>query len=162
MAVAVTKKNMTVGQASILKNHLQGNIDAVSTKADTLIGDDTGKSARSIANEELAKQLIPEGAKESLDTLSEIAAWLQQHPDDVGTMNQAINKNTTDISTNATAIAAINNAETGIAKTAKDYADSLNTAMNSRVEELETKSAAIEMATDEEFKTALGIPTALV
>lgn len=158
MAVAVNNKSMTVGQAGILKDYLQGNIDAVDSKADTLIGTDTGKSVRTIANEELAKQLIPEDAKESLDTLEEIAAWLQQHPDDVGTMNEAINKNTTDISTNTAAIAAINNSETGIAKTAKDYADGLNTAMNTRVEELETKAAAVEIASDEEFKTALGIP----
>lgn len=162
MAVAVNNKSMTVGQAVILKDYLQGNIDVVDEKADTLIGTDTGKSARTIANEELAKQLIPETAKESLDTLEEIAAWLQQHPDDVGTMNEAINKNATDISANTTAIAAINNAETGIAKTAKDYADGLNTAMNTRVEELETKSASIEFASDDEFKTALGIPTTTV
>lgn len=59
-------------------------------KVTTLIGTDTGKSARSIANEELAAQLIPETAKESLDTLQEIAAWIQAHPDDASAMNAAI------------------------------------------------------------------------
>ena len=59
-------------------------------KVDTLIGSDTGKSARTIANEELAKQLIPEGAKESLDTLQEIAAWIQAHPDDASQMSANI------------------------------------------------------------------------
>lgn len=59
-------------------------------KVDTLIGADTGKSARTIANEELAKQLIPENANESLDTLAEIAAWIQAHPDDASAMNAAI------------------------------------------------------------------------
>lgn len=58
----------------------------------TLIGDDTGKSARTIANEELSKQLIPDNANEVLDTLSEIAAWIQAHPDDASAMNQAINE----------------------------------------------------------------------
>ena len=58
----------------------------------TLIGSDTGKSVRTIANEELAAQLIPESAKESLDTLSEIAAWIQAHPDDASAMNSAITK----------------------------------------------------------------------
>ena len=57
---------------------------------ETLIGTDTGKSARTIANEELAAQLVPENAKESLDTLQEIAAWIQAHPDDASAMNQAI------------------------------------------------------------------------
>lgn len=59
-------------------------------KVNTLIGSDTGKSARTIANEELAAQLIPASAKEALDTLQEIAAWIQQHPDDAAAMNQAI------------------------------------------------------------------------
>ena len=44
---------------------------------DTLIGSDAGKSARTIANEELAKQLIPEDAQESLNTLAEIARYIQ-------------------------------------------------------------------------------------
>lgn len=64
--------------------------DAAQAGVDTLVGDDTGKSARTIANEELAKQLIPENAKESLDTLAEIAAWIQAHPDDATAMNKAI------------------------------------------------------------------------
>lgn len=62
----------------------------LSGKVDTLIGSDAGKSARAIAGEEIAKQLIPENANESLDTLAEIAAWIQSHPDDAAAMNQAI------------------------------------------------------------------------
>ncbi|MBP3801477.1 MAG: hypothetical protein J6I85_05615 [Clostridia bacterium] len=48
----------------------------------TLIGEDTDqngsvtKSIRDIANEELTKQLIPVDAKESLNTLKEIADWI--------------------------------------------------------------------------------------
>lgn len=72
------------------KTELQGNIDAVDDKVDVLVGTDTGKSVRAIANAELAAQLIPENAKESLDTLQEIAAWIQAHPDDASAMNQAI------------------------------------------------------------------------
>lgn len=69
---------------------LTGRADAVEGKVSTLVGEDAGKSARAIANEELTKQLIPEGAKESLDTLQEIAAWIQNHPDDASAMNAAI------------------------------------------------------------------------
>lgn len=69
---------------------LSGRADAVEGKVSTLVGEDAGKSARTIANEELTKQLIPEGAKESLDTLQEIAAWIQNHPDDASAMNAAI------------------------------------------------------------------------
>ena len=69
---------------------LQGRADAVDGKVTALVGEDAGKSARTIANEELTKQLVPEGAKESLDTLQEIAAWIQNHPDDASAMNAAI------------------------------------------------------------------------
>lgn len=59
-------------------------------KVSTLIGSDTSKSVRTIANEELAAQLIPDDAKAALDTLQEIAAWIQAHPDDAAAMNSAI------------------------------------------------------------------------
>ena len=66
------------------------DVTALSGKVTTLIGSDASKSVRTIANEELAAQLIPEGAKESLDTLQEIAAWIQSHPDDASAMSAAI------------------------------------------------------------------------
>ena len=72
------------------KTELQNNINTVDLLVDTLIDTDTGKTIREIANDELAKQLIPEEAKESLDTLAEIAAWIQDHPDDAAAMNKAI------------------------------------------------------------------------
>lgn len=77
-----------------LDSALTAVLSAKAAKADVdvLIGTDTGKSARTIANEELTKQLIPEGAQESLDTLTEIARWIQDHPDDAAAMNTAIAK----------------------------------------------------------------------
>ena len=72
------------------KTELQRNIDTVSGKVTTLVGEDANKSVRTIANEELAAQLIAEGAAEALDTLQEIAAWIQAHPGDASAMNQAI------------------------------------------------------------------------
>lgn len=73
---------------------LKAVLDAKASGTDvaTLIGSDTGKSVRTIANEELAAQLIPKGAQESLDTLTEIAQWIQDHPGDAATMNAAIAK----------------------------------------------------------------------
>ena len=65
---------------------------AAKADVDTLIGSDAGKSARTIANEELAAQLIPEGAQEALNTLTEIAQWIQDHPNDASAMNAAITK----------------------------------------------------------------------
>lgn len=65
-------------------------LDAIKTTLNVLVGSDTGKSARTIANEELAAQLIPDDAKDALDTLQEIADWIQDHPDDASAMNTAI------------------------------------------------------------------------
>ena len=65
-------------------------IATLKTKTNTLIGNDTNKSIRKIANEELALQLISEDAQESLDTLQEIATWIQEHPKDAASINQEI------------------------------------------------------------------------
>ena len=72
------------------RSAIDANISTVNGKVTTLIGSDAAKSVRTIANEELAAQLIPQSAKESLDTLQEIAAWIQSHPDDASAMNTAI------------------------------------------------------------------------
>ena len=77
-------------KAQVSEADLDTALKAVVTSVGTLIGSDAGKSARTIANEELAAQLIPESAQESLDTLGEIAAWIQEHPGDAATMNGAI------------------------------------------------------------------------
>ena len=69
---------------------LEGRMDTAEGKITALIGDDAGKSARTIANEELAKQLIPENAAEALNELHEIATWIQEHPGDASAMNAAI------------------------------------------------------------------------
>lgn len=71
-------------------NAIQNHKTAINAKVTTLIGSDVDKSVRAIANEELVKQLIPENAKDNLDTLQEIAAWIQEHPDDASAMNSAI------------------------------------------------------------------------
>ena len=60
------------------------------SKISALVGSDTGKTIRTIANEEVAAQLIPEEAKDSLDTLQEIAAWIQNHPEDAAAMQADI------------------------------------------------------------------------
>lgn len=158
-----------------VKADIKANTDAIGVekgRIDTLVGTDTGKSARAIAAEELAKQLIPETADEALNTLEEIAAWIQDHPDDASAMNEAITalqkqlqgidagegtvKKYVDDAISALSIgdyakaadllAAVGRIEAMEAKVAnwdaaeqnaKDHADSLNTAMNTRVEALE-------------------------
>lgn len=71
-------------------NNVENDLSGVSTKVNTLIGSDSGKSVRKIANEELAAQLIAPGADASLDSLKEIAAWIQSHPKDASAMNSNI------------------------------------------------------------------------
>lgn len=73
--------------------HAVADVTGLQTELDkvtTLIGSDASKSVRTIANEELAAQLIPKNAKESLNTLQEIAQWIQDHPDDVTAIHAAI------------------------------------------------------------------------
>lgn len=67
---------------------LAGRVTAVEGNTSTLIGDDTGKSARAIAAEETAK--IVAGADASFDTLKEIADWISSHKTDATAMNSAI------------------------------------------------------------------------
>lgn len=71
---------------------------------------DKNKSIRVIAAEEIAEQLIPDSAQESLDTLQEISNWIQQHPDDVAEMNKNIATNTQNIAINSQNIAINTNA----------------------------------------------------
>lgn len=80
---------------------------AAKSAVDTLIGSDTGKSARAIAAEELAAQLIPSNAKEALNTLSEVAAWIQSHPEDASAINAAVSALQAKVDTTGTVSAAI-------------------------------------------------------
>ena len=77
----------TVGDA---ESGLVKDVTDNKAKLATLIGSDASKSVRTIANEELAAQLIPANAAESLNTLQEIAAWIQAHPGDASEMNAKI------------------------------------------------------------------------
>lgn len=64
-----------------------GDVDDVLALVNTLIGEDSGKSARTIANEELAKQLLSDKAEADFKTLQELAAWLEDHPEEVAEIN---------------------------------------------------------------------------
>lgn len=89
--VTSAESKITAAEGKI--DTLQADMEAAEGKIDILIGEDKtdiGKSVRTIANEELTKQLIPENAAESLNTLQEIAAWIQAHPGDASAMNSAI------------------------------------------------------------------------
>ena len=84
------KARMTAAETAIEGKASQTDFTTLDDKVTTLIGSDTSKSVRTIANEELAARLIAADADESMDALEEIAAWIQQHPQDAATMNAAI------------------------------------------------------------------------
>lgn len=96
MAIELNNKHVSYGFiAAIMGDNLtfqKAITDAIEAKVDTLVGEDASKSARAIALEELTKQLIPENANEAMNTLQEIAAWLQAHPTEAAAINAAINK----------------------------------------------------------------------
>lgn len=82
-------------EASYDDKDVRSLITANKTAIDTLIGDvadDKNKSARTMAQEEVAK--IVDNAPESFDTLKEIASWISDHDADVITMNNSIKANT--------------------------------------------------------------------
>lgn len=153
------------GEDARLAGLIGGNttaIDGANAKIDTLVGTDTGKSVRTIANEELAAQLIPENAAEALDTLQEIAAWIQEHPGDAATMNAAIEALETKVDTGNQTVSAYVGAAIA-ALNIGDYALAADlTALAGRVTELETASATHALKTEveavanalDEYKTA--------
>lgn len=69
---------------------LTNRVGAIETRLNGDNGADSGKTIREIVADELAEQLIPENAQESLDSLQEISAWIQSHPNDASAMNAAI------------------------------------------------------------------------
>lgn len=157
--VDTAEGNIETAQADITA--LQGRADAVDGKVTALVGEDVGKSARTIANEELTKQLIPEGAKESLDTLQEIAAWIQNHPDDASAMNAAISALKTkvgDIPEGATA--------TTIVAYIKELVDAEKTraigaegALDTRIDAVETKLGDGEGSIAKQIEAAVKVET---
>ncbi len=127
-SIAVNGKDVTVTGYAALAQALT-----------TLVGEDANKSARTIANEELAKQLVPENAAESMDTLAEIAAWIQEHPEDASAMNKAINDLTALVGTLP---------EGAVSTTVVDY---IAEAINAKAADYYTKTEIDAMAaTDEE------------
>ena len=90
----IAKDYLKAADKEALEKAIQDNADAIDAHeakidgvVDTLVGDDAGKSVRTIANEELAAQLLSGDADADFQTLQELAAWLEDHPEDVATIN---------------------------------------------------------------------------
>ena len=132
---------------TILADYVSGNeLDQLSGQVSVLIGSDSNKSVRRIAREEIAEQLIPQDAQEALDTLQEIADWIQSHPGEATAMNTAI--------TNLQAVTALPEAgdepaEGTIAKYAWDLVDAEQaraTGEEARIEKILTEVEDPEIA----------------
>ena len=99
-------------------------------KVETLVGEDADKSVRDIAVDVLTETLVSETATEAYDTLAEMSAWIKSHPEDASAMNTAIQENSTDIQSNATAItnldAAYKAADAKVLTDAQEYTDNIN------------------------------------
>lgn len=125
--VTTNKNNIEALQTALgaddttgLRKRVKANETAISTLVGTTEGDNA-KSARTIAQEEVAKVVAK--APEAFDTLQEIAAWITDHSNDVVAMDNAIKANTA-------AITVLNGADTvegSVAKTVKDAVDPVST-----------------------------------
>ena len=148
-----TEVRARLEEAELAVDALEKDVDAVEAAITTLVGSDAEKSVRAIASETLAEALIPEAAAESLDTLQEIAAWIQSHPEDVADINAAIlalQGNDTEqdgkITSLEEAVAAINNTESGLLAQAKAYTNTEILKVSGSQEELEGAVADLEEA----------------
>lgn len=106
-----------------------------------LNGYDTGKSAREIVQDEVAKQLQADNISDSFDTLQEIASWLSEHPTDVLDIQNRIKAIEDDYLTSAdrTEIEEI------ITENERVVAEAFNN-IDARVIALEGKNATIDSA----------------
>jgi hypothetical protein len=130
---AAVREEFAASQEALRTAYEQADAD-MGARIAVIEGEDAGKSMRTVAATEVAK--VVASAPDSLNTLEEIAAWIEKHPEDVAAMNAAIEKNAGDIAVNAAAIA--KNAE-DVAKNAEDIAG-----LNSKVVELESVDAELD------------------
>ena len=112
-----------------VKQDISKNASAIATLIGSVDGDGT-KSVRAIAVEEVTK--VIDGAPEALDTLKEIADWIND--DEAGAAKLAA-----DVVANADAIKAINNEDTGIVAIAKTYTDSEVAKVSANVSNVSSK-----------------------
>lgn len=134
--------------------HLGAAMSSIAAKTDTRFVKKEGfdDAVRTIAAEELATQLIPENAKESMDTLTEIATWIQSHPDDASAMNTAIQALKTKLTLGTKNVGG----ETKEYDTVKEYVEAQITSIDTSifVEKAEGKDLSTNDFTDE-YKSKL-------
>ena len=170
--IEAAKTAATYDDTSV-KASIKANTDAITV----LNGDGEGSVSKQVAD---AVASIVSDAPEAYDTLKEISDWISNHSSDAAAMNSQIQTNKTDIATLTALVGALPEGAAsstvvgyiaeaiGTAKTeltsdiatakseavasAKEYSDGLNTAMDTRVVDLETKVGdGFEVVTEDEI-----------
>lgn len=121
---------------------IEGHKAAIDNVVTTLVGGDSNKSVRTIANEELTKQLIPETAQESLDTLQEIATWIQEHPNDASAMSQEID-NLKLLVGDTPVSSQINDLNTSLSNTIAELENTTTASINNLTAEVDNNTTSI-------------------
>lgn len=136
--------------------------EGLGIRIDKLVGNDGDKSARTIANEELASQLLSDSAEASFKTLQELAAWIEDHPEDVTAINEAIqqlqNKLNTEIGLREAQVNGLNfslKEEINRAKKAENQLDQNLIAAKQDVVQLIEKEGKIRKEEDEKLSQAI-------
>lgn len=93
VVVKVVQTNGEVTGVKVFENDIATatSVGDVNDRIDVLVGSDTSTGTiRDIARSELAAQLLSGKADDDFKTLEQLAAWLEDHPEDVAEINQAI------------------------------------------------------------------------
>lgn len=169
----VSESDLDTALASVLASKAaQSDLNTVSGKVDTLVGEDANKSVRAISAEEVAK--IVNGAPEAYDTLKELADWLSGHATDAAAMNSQIGTNKTNIEnltalvgslpegcTSTTVVAYIGEAIAALgigdyAKTA-EVTSAINTALANYYNKTEIDNKFASYSTTEQMNAAIKV-----
>ena len=130
---------------------LKGRVDVLTTSGVDGV-DDSNKSVRTIAIEVLTDTLVAEGAAEAYDTLAEMAAWIQSHPEDAAAMNEAIQKNATDITAEANRATKAEEALDGRITAEVNRATSAETALTTAINNETNRATSAETALETRVK----------
>ena len=130
-------------------------LSGVAQRVTTLEGNDAGKSVRTIANEELAAQLLSGDAEADFKTLQELAAWLEDHPEDAAAMNETIAANTKAITDEVARAKGIESGlDSRLATVEGDYLKSTDkTTLEGKITAEENRAKGVEAELDAAIKT---------
>lgn len=89
VAVKVAQTDGKITGVEVLENGIASSLDIsdINDRIDVIVGNDVDKSIRSIATDVLTEVLVDENAADAYDSLAEMSAWLQSHPESAAAMN---------------------------------------------------------------------------